>query len=178
MSSSAVRSRSVSAPSGSSNTCKEPTCIGCSRDSPMRNMESVGDIKAMRLSYPRFAPLQNRLVSSSRVLTVSGMVSTLRHRLQADLRVAVEHRDGLRLSVLRTTLSALSNAEAVDPGDYAPDAAEVPRRILADDEIRSVVERERDELRASARGMHRVGAHDRARELLGQADVLDGYVGS
>src|SRR3954467_3325992 len=177
MSSSAVRSRSVSAPSGSSNTCKEPTCIGCSRDSPMRNIESVGDIKAMRLSYPRFPPLQNHLVSSPRVLTVSGMVSTLRHRLQADLRVALENRDALRLSVLRTTLSALSNAEAVDPGEYgAPEVTEVPRRVLTDSEMRAVVERERDELRATARGMHRVGAHDRARQLLGQADVLDGYL--
>src|SRR4051795_13233533 len=176
MSSSAVRSRSVSAPSGSSNTCKEPTCIGCSRDSPMRNIESVGDIKAMRLSYPRFAPLQNRLVSSPRVLTVSGMVSTLRHRLQADLRAAMEHRDGLRLSVLRTTLSALSNAEAVDPGSYAPGVTEVPRRVLPDEEIRSLVQRERDELRGTARGMHRVGAHDRARDLLRQADILDSYL--
>jgi uncharacterized protein len=104
------------------------------------------------------------------------MGSTLRHRLQADLRVAMEHRDGPRLSVLRTTLSALSNEEAVDPGDYDTDVTEAPRRVLSDDEIRTVVERERDELRATARGMHRVGAHDRARELLGQADVLDGYV--
>ena len=140
-------------------------------------MESVGDIKAMRLSYPRFAPPQNRLVSSRRVLTVSGMVSTVRHRLQADLRVALENRDGLRLSVLRTTLSALSNAEAVDPGDCgAPEVTEVPRRVLTDAEMRTVVERERDELRATARGMHRVGAHDRARQLLGEADVLDGYL--
>ena len=111
------------------------------------------------------------------------MDGTLRRRLAADLRVAIEQRDGLRLSVLRTTLSALSNAEAVDPDSYSPDnhrvgGTEVPRRVLADDEIRSVVERERDELRATARGMHRVGAHDRARILLGQADVLDGYLGA
>jgi uncharacterized protein len=140
-------------------------------------MESVGDIKAMRLSYPRFAPLQNRLVSVACPLTVSGMVSTLRHRLQADLRIALEDRDGLRLSVIRTTLSALSNAEAVDPGDgWGPEVTEVPRRVLTDPEMRAVVERERDELRATARGMHRVGAHDRARQLLGQADVLDGYL--
>ena len=47
---------------------------------------------------------------------------------------------------------------------------------IDEEEIRSVVERERDELRATARGMQRVGAHDRARELLRQADVLDGYL--
>ena len=104
------------------------------------------------------------------------MDSSLQRRLQADLRVAIEQRDALRLSVLRTTLAALSNAEAVDPGNYAPGVTEVPRRVLPDEEIRCVVERERDELRATARGMHRVGAHDRARELLRQADVLDGYL--
>jgi len=93
----------------------------------------------------------------------------------------MEQRDGLRLSVLRTTLSALSNAEAVDPrnlvtGNRPPGVSEVPRRMLSDDVVRSIVERERDELRATARGMHRVGGHDRARDLLRQADVLDGYL--
>src|SRR5947209_11836859 len=171
MSSSAVRSRSGSAPSGSSKTCREPTCIGCSRDSPMRNIESVGDIKAMRPSYP-----QNTLITNAPHVYRRRMDSSLRRRLQADLRVAIEQRDALRLAVLRTTLSALSNAEAVDPGNYAPGVTEVPRRVLPDEEIRCVVERERDELRATARGMHRVGAHDRARELLRQADVLDGYL--
>ena len=105
------------------------------------------------------------------------MDSALRHGLQADLRAALANRDGLRLAVLRTTLSALSNAEAVDPAD-ALGVSEVPRRVLAHEEIRSVVERERDELRLTAHRMHRVGAHDRARELLGQAAVLDAHLGS
>jgi uncharacterized protein YqeY len=104
------------------------------------------------------------------------MCSALRHRLQADLRVALAKRDGLRLSVLRTTLSALSNEETVNPGEFPPGATEVPRRVLSADEIRSVVERERDELRTSAHRLRRVGAHDRARELLGQADVLDAHL--
>jgi uncharacterized protein YqeY len=134
-------------------------------------MESVGDINAMRPSYP-----ENALITSGRPAYGRGMGSTLRRRLQADLRVSMEQRDELRLSVLRTTLSALSNAEAVDPGDHPAGVTEVPRRILLDDEIRSVVERERDELRATARGMQRVGVHDRARDLLRQADVLDGYL--
>src|SRR5436309_1459962 len=100
------------------------------------------------------------------------MGNALRQRLQADLRVAMGSRDELRLSVLRTTLSALSNAEAVDPGNHPAGVTEAPRRVLAEDEIRDVVERERDELRLTAHRMHRVGAHERARELLGQADLL------
>jgi len=104
--------------------------------------------------------------------------SALRQRLQDDLQVALGRRDALRLSVLRTTLSALANAEAVDPADHPVGATEVPRRVLGDDEIRSVVQRERDELRTTAHRLRRVGAHDRARELLGQADVLDGHLSS
>jgi uncharacterized protein YqeY len=116
------------------------------------------------------------LIISTRRAYLQGMDSTLRRRLQTDLRTAIEQRDVLRLSVLRTTLSALSNAEAADPGDYPRGVTEVPRRVLPEAEIRSVVERERDELRATARGMRRVGAHDRARHLLRQADVLDDYL--
>lgn len=104
--------------------------------------------------------------------------SALRQRLQEDLQVALGHRDRLRLSALRTTLSALANAEAVDPADHPPTATEVTRRVLADEEIRSVVERERDELRATAHRLRRVGAHDRARELLGQAEILDDHLAS
>ena len=106
------------------------------------------------------------------------MSSALRQRLQADLRVALEQRDGLRLSVLRTTLSALSNAEAVDPADHPAGATEVPRRVLDEAEIRALVEQERDELRTTAHRLHRVGAHDRARELLSQANVLDAHLSS
>src|SRR4051794_28994639 len=181
MSCNASRSRSEPAPSGSSKTWREPTCIGCSRDSPMRNMESVGDIKAMSPSYPEYRPEYGPeycLVTTAADAYRHDMDSALRQGLQADLRVALENRDGLRLSVLRTTLSALSNAEAVDPADHAPGVSEVPRRVLEDEEIRSVVERERDELRVTAYRMHRVGAHDRARELLGQAAVLDTHLGS
>ena len=104
------------------------------------------------------------------------MVSALRQRLQADLRAAMDRRDGLRLSVLRTTLSALSNAEAVDPRNCPPGVTEVPRRVLDDEEIRSIVERERDELRVTSHRMQRVGAHDRARDLMAQADVLDTHL--
>ena len=104
------------------------------------------------------------------------MDNALRSRLEADLRVALTSGDAARLSVLRTTLSALSNAEAVDASLFGPDVTEVPRRELDDDDIRGIVERERDELRTSASRMRRVGAADRARELVAQARLLDGYL--
>jgi uncharacterized protein YqeY len=104
------------------------------------------------------------------------MSAALRERLEADLRVALEHRDIVRLSVLRTTLSALSNAEAVDASPFGVDVTEAPRRELGDDDVRLVVERERDELRTSADRLRRVGASDRARELVAQAGLLDTYL--
>lgn len=104
------------------------------------------------------------------------MSRTLRERLEADLRVALRERDARLLSVLRTTVSALSNAEAVDPSSLPPGVSEVPRRELGDDDIRGIVERERDELRITADRMRRVGADDRARELVAQARLLDGYL--
>lgn len=39
-------------PSGGSNSCNPATCIGCSRDSPMRNIESVGEISFMGVTVP------------------------------------------------------------------------------------------------------------------------------
>ena len=104
------------------------------------------------------------------------MTKALRDRLEADLTDALRARDAVRVSVLRTTLSALSNAEAVDASLFDPGVTEVPRRELGDDDIRSIVERERDELRTSANRMRRVGAADRARELVAQARLLDDYL--
>jgi uncharacterized protein len=109
-------------------------------------------------------------------LTVGGVNNALRCRLEADLQVAISSGDGVRLSVLRTTLSALANAEAVDASLVDPGVTEVPRRELVDDDIRGIVERERDELRTSADRMLRVGAPDRARELVAQARLLEGYL--
>ena len=106
------------------------------------------------------------------------MTNALRHCLETDLQVALKSRDAARVSVLRTTLSALSNAEAVDVSSLPGDVTEVPRRELSDDDIRSIVERERDELRTTADRMRRVGAPDRARELVAQARVLDCYLAS
>jgi uncharacterized protein len=109
-------------------------------------------------------------------LTVEGVSTVLRERLEGDLRAALAGRDLLRVSVLRATLSALSNAESVDPSLFDGSVTEAPRRELGEDDARLVVERERDELRTSANRLRRVGASERARELVTQARLLDGYV--
>ena len=106
---------------------------------------------------------------------------TLRERLEADLKTAMRERDRTRVSILRTTMSALSNAEAVDSSASRPQrgvyASEVARRELTDDEILAVLERERAELLASVGEYEAGGQHDAAAELRTKAAVLDGYLG-
>ena len=76
-------------------------------------------------------------------------MTPIRERLQAALSDALRSRDALRMSVLRTTLSAIANAEAVEvaPGTTA---TEVARRALSEDDVRAVVVAERHELEAKA----------------------------
>src|SRR5262245_19012865 len=80
----------------------------------------------------------------------------VRARMQADLKEAMKDRDSARVTVLRSTLGALANAEAVDAptGPISLTAAagttEVARRELTHDDVRDVIERERAELLAAA----------------------------
>lgn len=107
-------------------------------------------------------------------------MSSLRERLESDLKTAMRERDRTRVSILRTTMSALSNAEAVDSSTSRPQqgvyAAEVARRELTDDEILAVLERERAELLASVGEYAAGGQHDAAAELRSKVAVLARYI--
>jgi uncharacterized protein len=109
-------------------------------------------------------------------------VTSIRERLQADLPAAMKARDAATVSVLRTTLAALSNAEAVEQGDagalgtrgvYSSEAA---RRELSSDDERTVVQREIEELLASAEESEDAGQTDEAEILRGKAEVLTRYL--
>jgi uncharacterized protein YqeY len=95
----------------------------------------------------------------------------LRDRLQTSLTEAMRARDAAATSVLRTTLSAIANAEAVDvpPGTTA---TELPRRHLSEDDIRAVVRGERDDLVTTAAELRAHGRADDADELETKAAVL------
>ena len=98
--------------------------------------------------------------------------------MQADLREAMKARDSSRVAVLRATLGALANAEAVEPlpGPISLTAAagttEVARRALSDAEVRSIIDREQAELLAAADEREALGLHDDAAELRGQASLI------
>lgn len=78
-----------------------------------------------------------------------------RTELRRRLLLALKDRDALRTSVLRSALDAVDNAET--PGGPVPSAgaitdsasglgaAEVARRVLTDDEIRDLIQREIDD---------------------------------
>ena len=100
--------------------------------------------------------------------------------MQSDLKAAMSARDRTTVAVLRTTLAALSNAEAVSAAGSRPAlgtfANEVDRRELDDTDVRRIVEGERAELVASANEYDDVGQPDEATALRDQADVLARYL--
>lgn len=88
--------------------------------------------------------------------------------------------DPKAVSVLRTTLAAIANAEAVDATASVPRrglfANETARRQLSVEEIREVVADQRRELEDAAAELHKLGRVERAEELTAGAAVLDSYL--
>lgn len=110
--------------------------------------------------------------------TLPRVVTPIRERLQADLPAALKARDALRVSVLRATLAAVGNAEAVAPSELQEAAgllADVARKALSEGDVRAIVGRERDDLLASAQEMVRLGRPE-AQGLRAQADILGAYL--
>ena len=106
----------------------------------------------------------------------------VRAQMQADLKTAMKDRDSSTVAVLRATLGALANAEAVTaptgPVSFtaAAGATEAARRELTDDDVRAIVERERDELLVAADERASLGLPDDASALRVQAALLERYL--
>ncbi|APE36082.1 hypothetical protein BOX37_21545 [Nocardia mangyaensis] len=106
----------------------------------------------------------------------------LRERLRAALKPAMKARDLSAVSALRSALSAIDNAEAIDAGDgkagalensaLGLGAAEAARRDLSETEIVQIVRHEIDERRTAAKEYDRLGAAERRDQLTSEADVL------
>ena len=118
-------------------------------------------------------------------------MTDLRVRLQTALREALKRRDQAAIRAIRSALSAIANAEAVDaaapptgtkaaaagetvagavPG---PGAAEVARRELADDDLQAIVAGEISERRAAAEKYRESGRTESADLLRQEADLLE-----
>ena len=99
------------------------------------------------------------------------MAEPIRERLQSSLKDAMQARDAHATSVLRTTLSAIANAEAV-PVATTSTATEVPRKHLTEGDIRAVVAGEHADLETTAAELRQLGRADDADVLDAKAAVL------
>jgi len=118
-------------------------------------------------------------VPAARRETLAGMSWQARELMQDELTAAIKAGDDPRVDVLRTTLAAIANAEAVDlSGPTTPVGllGDVERRRLSDDDIRAIIAAERDELAGTAEHLLRLGRADRARELDERATILAEYL--
>ena len=112
------------------------------------------------------------------------MSLNVRDRLRTALSAALKQRDAPLVAVLRATLAALDNAEAVPIQDYdhgslaleqtptGVGAREATRRELSDEDIERLVRAEMDERQSAAWVYERAGQHERARRLGHEADRL------
>lgn len=96
--------------------------------------------------------------------------------MKADLRDALKTSDSVRISVLRSTLAAIANGEAVDRSRFDPHVTEVPRRLLTEEDIAAIVRAEHEDLLASASELVSLQQHERADELETQAMILAAYL--
>lgn len=87
----------------------------------------------------------------------------------------MQARDPVATSVLRTTLSAVANAEAVDV-PAGTTATEVPRTHLSEDDIRAVVHGEHHDLETTAAELLRLGRDAEADVLRAKAAVLAAHL--
>ena len=97
-----------------------------------------------------------------------------RRFLRADLVEARKDRNSELVSLIRTLIAAIDNAEAVD---HVEDDAvtEIARRRLSDDEVMSIIVSEGEELRHAADDFDRRGNQDEAERLRSLSKVADGY---
>jgi uncharacterized protein len=87
-------------------------------------------------------------------------LSFLRDRLRDDLAQAMRDRDTARVKVLRTTMSAIQNAEAVEgvaSVEGVVDYGDVQRRSLTDDDVIEIIVREIEEFERSVAEYRQIG---------------------
>ena len=86
-----------------------------------------------------------------------------------------------RAKTLRTTLSAIQNAEAVEGVSSVEGIVgygDVQRRSLGDEDIIAIIALEVEEFEQSVAEYERIGQTDRARGLRMELEVLRGYLPS
>lgn len=101
----------------------------------------------------------------------------VRDRMKIELKRAMKARAAHTVTMLRSLLSAVDNAEAVDAPDgpvpvtgHTPD---VPRRRLSEAEILAILQREADDHRAALAEYERLGRAEEAARLRAELAVVE-----
>lgn len=113
----------------------------------------------------------------------------VRADLRTALKAAMRDRDRIAVSALRSTLSAIDNAEAVptEPTTYGDDspiagaavglgATEAARRELTLEDVHTLLAAEIEERQQAAGEIARAGHQDRADDLQREVKVLESFL--
>jgi uncharacterized protein YqeY len=110
-------------------------------------------------------------------------------RLRGDLTAALKARDSVAVAALRSALSALDNAGAVESPEAPTEGSEhvagasagvgstdVARRVLGEDDVSAILRSLIEEHAGAADEYARIGRDDIAERLRNEAGVLSAYL--
>lgn len=112
------------------------------------------------------------------------IAEAFRARLRADLKAAMRMRRAVDISVLRSLIAAVDNAQAVPTGDhpekshfhrFGEGSAEVPRLVLSQDDLHVLLAREIADRRAAASELVTHGQGERAEQLMEEITIIERY---
>jgi uncharacterized protein len=110
---------------------------------------------------------------------MAGTAERLRERIAQDLKAAMKSRDAPRVSALRSLAAALDNATAVpQPARSGPPShqpAEVPRRMLSDEDVRDLLLREIGERHDAAFALEKHGCMEEALSIRAEVGIIEEY---
>lgn len=105
----------------------------------------------------------------------------IQDHLRADLSTALRKRDKTETSAIRTLISAIENAGAVEATLSAEPKVgtdhDVPRRELEDADVTAIIQRERDEITEAIERYRELGAAEQVEDLEVRLQIVDRYVG-
>ncbi len=110
------------------------------------------------------------------------LIVELRKRMSNDLRAAMKKRDKAAVSLLRTLMAALDNAEAVTvdlstlPKVATTERYEVPRKELTSAEVQQLLERELAERQRAHAGYVALGLDDEATRMQTEIELVASYL--
>lgn len=104
----------------------------------------------------------------------------LREQLKAALVQAMKARQSNVVSTLRSILSEIDNAEAVEMTVSSVPviglSKDIPRKILSEEQMQDILQREYNEIQMSHKEYERLKKHEEAEQLRMELEVLAPYL--